>query len=59
MEISLHKITVRPNHIKAGGTDNSRFENDNALEESGLVESMAYLDPSLLAEVIELLEQDK
>ena len=49
-------VTVRSNYIEAGGTDKSRFAEEDAILDCDRADSVAYLDPALLAEFLELLE---
>ena len=57
--VHYRQITVRPNHIKAGGQDSEDFfEADNALEQT-ISDELWCVEPSILIEIMERLETEE
>ena len=58
MELSFRKITVRPAHPVNSSTSNRDWSKENALDSMDKG-SLAFADPALIAEVMELMEKKK
>jgi len=57
--VHYRQITVRPNHIKAGGQDSEdAFEADNALEREYSADIWG-MEPSALIEIMERLAAEE